>query len=171
MNIIFIHKQLEEPCLSPSQGSLWFFLLNRGLEEYTFPDLHSWKHLYSLLSLLVAPIYQEVFQSAWWNMQGQTKGWVSLQEYSLCTVRSNPVGLGFRVAQVWGQALPTQSPHLLSLNHLRGLWAIRQWNFPDSFTIPFLSSPEAYGGFSQVHSCKEVVSGQWERLSHPLEWD
>lgn len=35
----------------------------------------------------------------------------------------------------------------LSLNHLRGLWAVRQWNFSDSFMIPFLSSPEAYGGF------------------------
>lgn len=170
---MFIYKQLEDPCLSPSQD-LCGFLLNRGLEEYTVPDFHSWKHPYSLLSLLGLAGGSHLPVSVPISMveyaRTNERMCLTSRIFSLY-MRSNPVGLGFRVAQVWGQALPTQSSHLLSLNHLRGLWAIGQWNFSDFFMIPFLSSPEAYGGFSQVHSCKEVVSGQWERWSHPLEWD
>lgn len=94
--------------------------------------------------------------------------WISIL-FSLYIV-SKAIGRGFRVAQIWEQTLTHHSPHLALTQPSEGTLGSQAREhvrfFHDSISVFVRSFTE---DFSQDHSCRGVVSGQWERGIHSLE--
>lgn len=109
------------------------------------------------------------WKSYWkgWRYRGKVGGGVSITKvlviymvwisiiFSLY-IESKAIGWGFKVAQIWEQTLTHHSPQARE----------RIRFFHDSISVFVRSFTE---DFSQDHSCRGVVSGQWERGIHSLE--
>lgn len=73
---MIIRKWFKEPCLSPFYGALWLFTegrknTSRQLRRSPFIPIHL-----SLLGLTGGShLLVSVPNTAWWNLQGEIRGW------------------------------------------------------------------------------------------------